>query len=158
MNLSLLNSVTAFVWTEADMLDHTEYDAWLALWSPDGTYIVPIDPDAEDHANTLNYAHDDAEMRRLRAERLSGRDSVSVQPRPRTVRSVSRLRVVKEEGDRVTVRGAQDLHAFRKEDTRQFSADVTWQLRRQGDAWCIERKVVKLVNSTDVLSCVGYIF
>lgn len=158
MNLPLLNSVTAFVWMEADMLDHAEYDAWLALWSPDGTYVVPIDPDVEDYANTLNFAHDDAEMRRLRVERLAGRDSVSVQPRARTVRSVSRLRLLKEEGERIVVRGAQDLSAFRKEGLRRFSADVTWHLQRQGQDWCIERKIVKMINSTDTLACVGYIF
>ena len=158
MNLPLLNSVTAFVWAEADMLDHAEYDAWLALWSPDGSYIVPIDPDAEDYANSLNYAHDDAEMRRLRVERLNGRESISVQPRARTVRSVSRLRVIKEDSEGVIVRGAQDLSAFRKEGLRQFSADVTWNLQRKGEDWCIERKIVRLISSTDTLACVGYIF
>ena len=30
MNLELLNHVSAFIWQEADMLDHGEFDAWLA--------------------------------------------------------------------------------------------------------------------------------
>ena len=40
MNLQLLQEVTAFIWAEGDMLDHNEYDTWLALWADKGTYIT----------------------------------------------------------------------------------------------------------------------
>ena len=33
MNIELLNHVSAFIWQEADMLDHGEFDAWLNLWA-----------------------------------------------------------------------------------------------------------------------------
>lgn len=157
MNLNLLNSVTAFLWTEADMLDHAEYDAWLDLWTPDGLYIVPIDPNAEDFANTLNYAHDDAEMRSKRVARLKGGHSVSTQPAARVVRNVSRLRILSVDGERVTVRGAQDVRDFRKDVYHQHTGDVTWTLVAHGDSWRIERKVTRLINSQDTLSTLGYI-
>lgn len=158
MNLPLLNSVTAFVWAEADMLDHGEFAAWLDLWVPAGQYIVPIDPDTTDFDNTLNYANDNASMRRLRVERLTSGESVSTQPPARTVRSVSRLRVIAHDGDTVTLRGAQDLRDFRKDKFHQHTADVTWTLVAHGDSWRIQRKVVRMINSVDTLSAVGYIF
>lgn len=158
MNLPLLNSVTAFVWAEADMLDHGEFAAWLDLWVPAGQYIVPIDPDTTDFDNTLNYANDNASMRRLRVERLTSGESVSTQPPARTVRSVSRLRVLSQDGDTVTLRGAQDLRDFRKDKFHQHTADVTWTLVAHGDSWRIQRKVVRMINSVDTLSAVGYIF
>ncbi|MCO5978711.1 aromatic-ring-hydroxylating dioxygenase subunit beta [Ideonella oryzae] len=158
MNLPLLNSVTAFVWAEADMLDHGEFAAWLDLWVPAGQYIVPIDPDTTDFDNTLNYANDNATMRRLRVERLTSGESVSTQPPARTVRSVSRLRVIAHDGDTVTLRGAQDLRDFRKDKFHQHTADVTWTLVAHGDSWRIQRKVVRMINSVDTLSAVGYIF
>jgi 3-phenylpropionate/cinnamic acid dioxygenase small subunit len=157
MTPDLLHSATALVWAEADMLDHADYADWLALWNPEGTYIVPIDPDTEDFANTLNYAHDDDHMRRLRVARLTGGESISTQPRARTVRNVSRLRILKQEGDEITLRGAQDLRDFRKDVYHQHTADVTWTLQAHGDSWRIQRKVVRLINSTDVLSTIGYI-
>lgn len=157
MNIELLNRATAFVWAEADMLDHAEYAAWLDLWAPDGLYIVPIDPDTEDFANTLNYAHDDADMRAKRVARLTSGESVSTQPRARTVRSVSRLRVLGDQDGVLTLRGAQDLRDFRKDVFHQHTADVTWQLVRNGDGWRIRSKVVRLINSTDTLSSLGYI-
>ena len=157
MNNELLLSATAFLWAEADMLDHKEYATWLDLWSPDGLYIVPIDPTAEDMKNTLNYAYDDAHMRSLRITRLTGGESMSTQPTAHTVRNVSRLRVLKQDGTRVTVRGAQDLRDFRKDAFHQHTADVTWELDRHGDTWRIQRKVIRLINSTATLSNVGYL-
>ena len=64
-DLSLLNQVTAFISIEADMLDFEEYNAWLDLWSDTGVYVVTIEPIETDFANTLNYAYDKAELRRL---------------------------------------------------------------------------------------------
>jgi 3-phenylpropionate/cinnamic acid dioxygenase small subunit len=157
MNLDLLNSATAFVWAEADMLDHAEYAAWLDLWTPDGLYIVPIDPDTVDFANTLNYANDDADMRAKRVARLTSGESVSTQPRARTVRSVSRLRILRGDAGALTLRGAQDLRDFRKDCFHQHTADVTWDLVRNGDTWRIRRKVVRLINSVDTLSTIGYV-
>ncbi len=158
MDTELLNSATAFIWAEADMLDHAEYAGWLELWDPKGLYIVPIDPQTTDFANTLNYAHDDADMRAKRVARLASGDSVSTQPQARTVRNVSRLRVLKDEGTTVTIRGAQDLRDFRKDGFHQHTADVTWELARHGDAgWRIRSKVVRLINSADTLSTLGYV-
>jgi len=139
------------------MLDHAEYAPWLDLWTPDGLYIVPIDPATEDFANTLNYAHDDAGMRAMRVARLTGGQSVSTQPRARTVRNVSRLRILRDEAGVVTLRGAQDLRDFRKDAFHQHTGDVTWELVRHGETWRIRRKVVRLINSADTLSTIGYL-
>lgn len=157
MNTELLLSATAFVWAEADMLDHAEYGAWLDLWTPDGLYIVPIDAEAEDLANTLNYAYDDADMRSKRVARLGSGESISTQPRARTVRNVSRLRVLADQGGTVTLRGAQDLRDFRKDAFHQHTADVTWTLVRHGSGWRIQRKVVRIINSADTLTSIGYV-
>ncbi|MEH3085706.1 MAG: hypothetical protein PGN26_04070 [Xylophilus ampelinus] len=157
MNTALLQQATAFLWTEGDMLDHNEYQDWLRLWTDTGLYIIPIDPKETDHANTLNYAYDDAEMREKRTTRLMSGEAISSAPLARTVRSVSRVRVLAEEGDRVTVRCAQDLREFRKDRFRRHTADVTYELVKAGDGFLIERKVVRLINSTDTLTAVGYI-
>ncbi|RMX07600.1 hypothetical protein D8I35_00135 [Corticibacter populi] len=157
MNIPLLNEVAAFIWQEADMLDNELYQDWLRLWSGDGLYIVPIDPKATDFANTLNYAYDNAHMRELRVQRLTGGESISTSPEPRTVRMVSRFRVAAEDGDTVTVRCAQFLTDFRKENAHQYTANLIYTLRRHADSFLIDRKVVRLINSDDVLQTIGYI-
>ncbi|PZQ34761.1 MAG: hypothetical protein DI560_27100, partial [Pseudomonas putida] len=114
MNLQLLHEVTAFIWQEGDMLDHGEYDAWLALWTANGTYIIPIDPRQTDYERTL------------RVQRLVGGESISTSPQPRTVRSLSRIRVLSDDGVTVTVRAAQNLREFRKESLKHYTADLTY--------------------------------
>jgi len=73
----LLNQVTAFIWQEADMLDHGDFAQWLDLWTEDATYIIPIDPLETDFENTLNYAYDNHHMRQLRVTRLTSGESIS---------------------------------------------------------------------------------
>ncbi|MCZ2496063.1 hypothetical protein GN316_04780 [Xylophilus sp. Kf1] len=157
MNIELLTQASAFIGAESDMLDHTEYADWLALWAPDGVYVIPIDPKETDFENTLNYAYDDQAMREKRVARLVGGEAISSAPVARTVRSVSRFRLLAEDGERVTVRCAQDLREFRKDRFRQHTSDVTYELLRQGDGFRIQRKIVRLINSTDTLTAVGYI-
>ncbi|MDF0733101.1 aromatic-ring-hydroxylating dioxygenase subunit beta [Pseudomonas entomophila] len=157
MNLQLLQEVTAFIWQEGDMLDHGEFDAWLNLWSEKGTYIIPIDPKATDYENTLNYAYDDHHMRQLRVQRLIGGESISTSPQPRTVRTISRIRVLADDGGTVTVRCAQNLREFRKESLKHYSADLTYTLLRDDGGFKIQRKLISLINSDDTLAGIGYI-
>ncbi|MEW5619864.1 aromatic-ring-hydroxylating dioxygenase subunit beta [Pseudomonas putida] len=157
MNLNLFNEVTAFIWQEGDMLDHGEYDAWLNLWTEKGAYIIPIDPNETDYENTLNYAFDDHHMRGLRVKRLIGGESISTSPQPRTVRSISRVRVLADDGVNVTVRAAQNLREFRKESLKHYSADLTYTLVRAEGGFRIHRKVINLINSDDTLAGIGYI-
>ncbi|WP_339469889.1 MULTISPECIES: aromatic-ring-hydroxylating dioxygenase subunit beta [unclassified Pseudomonas] len=157
MNLQLLQEVTAFIWQEGDMLDHGEYDSWLKMWTEKGTYIIPIDPKETDFENTLNYAYDDHHMRELRVQRLTGGESISTSPQPRTVRMQSRFRVLADDGVQVTVRCAQNIREFRKESLKFYSADLTYQLIRSEGGFRIQRKVVSLINSDDALAGIGYI-
>ena len=157
MNTELIAQVSAFLWQEADMLDHAEYAQWLESWTADGLYVVPIDPQETDFANTLNYAYDDAGMREKRVARLGSGESISTSPLPRTVRDVSRFRILSNDGSQVTVRCAQNLREFRKDVLKHYTADVSFELVRSGGSFLIRRKIVRLINATDTLQGIGYI-
>ncbi|WP_153161344.1 aromatic-ring-hydroxylating dioxygenase subunit beta [Zoogloea sp. 1C4] len=157
MNTALITQVAAFLWQEADMLDHGEYPQWLESWTTDGLYIVPINPDETDFENTLNYACDNAAMRAKRVARLGSGESISTSPVPRTIRSVSRFRVLADDGEVVTVRCAQNLREFRKDVQKHYSADVTFELVRTAGSFLIRRKIIRLINATDTLQGIGYI-
>jgi 3-phenylpropionate/cinnamic acid dioxygenase small subunit len=152
-----LNAAATFIQTEADMLDFQEYEAWLDLWAPDGVYVVPIDTDTEDYANTLNFAYDKAEMRRLRVNRLISGEAVSTQTTPKTVRMPGRFRLLSDVDGMVTVRCAQLLSENRHGNLRTYPADVTYKLRREGDGFRMVEKVVRLLNADHHLSSIGYI-
>ena len=154
---NLLADATAFINLEADMLDFKEYREWLALWDADGTYVVPIDPDTEDYANTLNFAYDKAAMRQMRVERLLGGEAISTQTTSKTVRSVSRFRILSQSGDVVTVRCSQFIAENRHGNVKTYPTDVTYKLRATADGLRIVEKVVRLLNAEHHLSSIGYI-
>ncbi|HDS1151162.1 TPA: hypothetical protein QDZ66_001911 [Pluralibacter gergoviae] len=142
---------------EGDLLDHGEFNAWLDLWHRDGLYVVPIDPQATDFKNSLNYACDDHHMRARRVHRLYSGESISTTPRARTVRALSRFRLLTADEAHIEVRGAQSLWEHRKGHSRHYAADITWQLRRVDGGLQIQQKVIRLINSDDVLHSIGYI-
>ncbi len=152
-----LQQAMEFIWLEADLLDSASYDEWLALWTPDAKYVVPIDPAATDFEDALNYAYDDHEMRKKRVDRLVSGQSVSASPVARTVRLLSRFRVLDADHDGCDVRCSQMLTEFRRERERMYTADIEFRLVRADDGLRIARKVVRLINSTESLTGIGYI-
>lgn len=80
MNVSekLAVQLVDFIYDEADLLDQAQYDQWLDLFSDDGLYWIPSEPEQKDPYNCTSHLFDDKLMRRLRVERLgSARASLS---------------------------------------------------------------------------------
>ena len=154
---STLQEAMAYVWLEADRLDHAEYDDWLAMWAPEARYIVPVEPGVTDFEAHLNYAYDDQSMREKRVERMLSGVSVSASPVPRTIRSLSRFRLMAEEGDTVELRCMQHVTEFRRGRERSYCADLEFRLVRDGSSFKIGRKVVRLINADHALGGISYI-
>jgi 3-phenylpropionate/cinnamic acid dioxygenase small subunit len=152
-----LDEAMQFAWYEADLLDSASYDEWQALWTPTSRYIVPIEPGATDFEDTLNYAYDDTGMRAKRADRLVSGQSVSASPVARTVRLMSRFRLMHADAGKCEMRCAQMLTEYRRERERTYAADVEFIYVRTPGGLRIERKVIRLINGADALGGIGYI-
>lgn len=145
-----------FVWREAELLDRKDYAQWSDLWSEEGIYVVPI-AEGDDFEANLNYAFDDARMRALRIERLSAGFSPSAVDAAKTVRSVSRFRLVEAAGDLVEVHSAQILYAYKRGVHTPFVADLEHRIRFTAEGPRLERKVVRLINAQDALGAIGFL-
>lgn len=156
-NLPVMSEVMAFVWLEADMLDYADYDGWLALWTPDAKYVVPVEPGETDFENNLNYAYDDHELRAKRVERMTSGFSVSASPVARTCRSLSRFRVLSDDGRAIALRCMQQVTEFRRGRERTYVADVEFILHRTADGLRIHRKVIRLIKADHALGGISYI-
>lgn len=154
---SLLRDVTEFVWHEGALLDAREYDAWLALWAEGGHYVMPIG-DTEDFANSLNLCYDDARMRRDRIARFQAGFSISSAPPAQTVRTLSRFRIERAEGDVITATCAEHLVEDKFGRQRVFAANLTYVLVATDGGLRIRDKVVRLLNSDGVLTSISYLF
>lgn len=158
LNTELVNKVSTFLWYEADLLDHKEFQTWLGLWEEKGLYIVPTDNNETDYEGTLNLALDDAAMRRMRVARLEGGESVSAGAVSFTVRMLSRIRIVEATDERVTVRCAMTLNELRHGNLVTYPANLEYWLKPEGDSFTIERKVIKLMHADGFLRTVSFIF
>lgn len=149
-----LNRLAQYIWLEGDLLDGPDYESWLKLWTADGKYIIPAHDDADaDHANLLNYAYDDADMRRMRVARLTSGMSMSASAASSTLRTISRFRLLESPmaGEHV-VRCAQNLVEYRAEKHRIYAANVRYTLVEADDGLMLKEKVVQLINASGALA------
>lgn len=153
---STLAAAAEFIALEADLLDTRDYAAWLDLWDHDGRYVVPVDPEESNFLDTLNYAYDDAAMRSMRVRRLTSGESMSASHAARTLRVVSRFRLI-EEGSVIRLRNAQLLTEYKFDRHRTYAANVEWALRPEGDGFKIVEKVVRLINGGDALAGITFL-
>jgi 3-phenylpropionate/cinnamic acid dioxygenase small subunit len=146
------------VWHEAALLDRKDYPAWERLFTDDGYYVVPVDPETEDFENSLNMIYDDARLRRLRVERLIQGFSPSAVAAASTVRTVSRFEVLEVSDTEVVLRSAQIITAYKRQETRTLGADLTHRIRLDdngGDR--VSQKVARLIDSQDAIGAAGFL-
>jgi 3-phenylpropionate/cinnamic acid dioxygenase small subunit len=158
LDTQLLVDVSAFLNVEADMLDNKEYSQWLDLWVESGLYIVPVDHAATDYENNLNVAYDNHEMRELRIQRLTSGEAISTQMSEKTVRTLSRFRILDDIDGVVRVRCAYCLYENNVNGIRTYPANLQFQLVRDGGSFKIAEKVVKIMQSSRHLTTVSYLF
>ncbi|AQS83848.1 MAG: aromatic-ring-hydroxylating dioxygenase subunit beta [Acetobacter aceti] len=152
-----LDQAIELVTQEADLLDHGEFTQWLSLYTTDGLYIVPIDPSGDDFEKTLNYAYDNAHMRKLRVQRLLGGRAISAMPPARTVRLLGRYRLLDSSDTWCKLRCAQILTELRQGRERYYAANITFVLVQTDTGLKIDRKIIRLLTSTEALTAVSYI-
>lgn len=157
MSTELYLKISEFIDYENDLLDAKEYDQWLQTWQEDGLYIVPISLSDDDYVNRLNYAYDNAAMRRMRVARLTSGESVSVESNGGTIRLTSRLRVNQSDDNTVEARCALLINESRQGVSKQYVANIEYQLIPDSDSFLIKQKVVKLINAEDYLRTISYI-
>ena len=146
-----------FIWREGEILDRQDYSEWLPLWTDGGIYVIPIERGDGDHADALNIAYDDAEMRKARVKRLKSGFSISSAPSARTVRSASRFVLGGQQDGATVVRCAQTIVEYKFERTRTLAADVVFHLIRRDGGIAIARKEIRFVNSDDFVWGIGYL-
>jgi 3-phenylpropionate/cinnamic acid dioxygenase small subunit len=145
------------IWREAEMLDRKHYREWLSLWDPAGFYVVPIDPETTDFAATLNYAYDDQDMREKRVQRMMSGYSASASDAARTVRTVSRFTLTSDASDEVDVSSSQIIVAYKRGKSTLFAADLTHRISFASGEPRIVQKVIRLIDSTEALSAIGFL-
>jgi benzoate/toluate 1,2-dioxygenase beta subunit len=151
-------NVEAFLYHEARLLDTGQLEAWLALFTDDATYWVPLEKNQEDPFETSSIIHDDRTLLELRVKQARHPRAHARQPLARTVHQVGNVMVLSEDDSAIRVASTLQLVEFRAEKQRLWGALVEHRLRRAGESFRIAHKRVDLVNSEGELDGIAILF
>jgi 3-phenylpropionate/cinnamic acid dioxygenase small subunit len=131
-----------FLFHEAQLLDTQRFEEWLALFTEDATYWVPLEHSQKDPHETASLIYDDRTLLELRVKQFRHPRAHARAPLARTVHQVGNIVV-----DDLTVRSTLTVIEFRNEKQRFWAGLVEHRLRRERDSFRIARKRIDLVNS-----------
>ena len=143
------DEIIDFIYDEARMLDEGRYDAWLALWLPDGHYWMPLDYKQSDPHLVTSLLYEDNFMLKLRVERLNGARTFSQKPKSRCHHVIQRPFVDLLDNEAGLYRTNTSMHYVetRLDDQFLLALTATHDLRRVDGALRIANKRVDLLNS-----------
>ena len=150
-------NVAEFLFHEARLLDTGRLEEWLALFTNDATYWVPLERDQKDPYETSSIIHDDRTLLELRVKQARHPRAHARQPLARTVHQVSNI-LIEEGKSEIKVNSTLQLVEFRNEKQRVYGALVEHRLRREGGGLKIAHKRVDLVNSEGELDGISILF
>lgn len=138
---------------EARFLDEGRLDDWLALYSEDATYWIPIDETA-DPLMQSSVVYDTRERLAMRVDQIMREDRVAQSPPSETLRMVSNFSAGEADAEGATASYALLLTEMRGGDWRQrglgelrmFPAHCHVEFRKSGADWKIRRKKIVLLN------------
>ncbi len=139
-------ALARFVYHEARLLDEQRWDAWLALFSEDGHYWVPLGPEQTDPLGHNSLAYEDALLLRLRVERLK-EGPFSQHPRSRSQHVLQLPEVLPSEAGLHVVRTAFMYTEIRGDEQQVHAGTMVHHLRESGDGLRIVLKRIDLLSA-----------
>ena len=136
-----------FLFHEARLLDPGKYEEWLALFTEDATYWVPLEQGQKDPYETSSIIHDDRTLLELRVKQIRHPRAHARQPLARTVHQIGNVSILSDTPQEVRVASTLTVVEFRNEKQRVYGALVEHRLRVSGDTFRIAHKRVDLINS-----------
>jgi benzoate/toluate 1,2-dioxygenase beta subunit len=141
-----LHRCEQFLLHEARLLDEGKFDDWLALFTADGWYWVPSEPNQGNPHDTVSLIYDDRRLLETRVRRLASPRMYSQEPRSRCSRVVANVTIEETDATGVTVRCKFLMIEYRRESQRLFADSAFHRLVQTGGAIRIAWKRVELVN------------
>ncbi len=157
---AVIAGLTQFLNHEARLLDTSRFDDWLALFTEDATYWLPLEQNQRDPFETCSILYDDRTLLEARVRQYRHPRAHARTPFARTVHQVGNVMLLSEDAARgeLTVGSTLVLVEYRPERQRVFGALCEHRLRAAADSWQIAAKRVDLVNAEAELDGLAILF
>ena len=140
-----------FLFHEAGLLDDRRFDDWLALFTPDAWYWVPLQEGQASPDDAMSIIYDDRRMLEVRVRRLMAPGAHALSPPPRTSRIVGNVVVEAAAGDTVALSSRFQLVEYRLDRQRLYAGAARHRLIRGPDDLRIASKRVDLVDCDSMM-------
>ncbi len=133
---------------EARLLDDRDYRGWLARFTDDCVYWIPLDPDG-DPRRQVSFLFDDRRRMADRVGLLETGWAHAQNPPSRTCRVVSNVEAWPDHAgsDDTLARCSTVVWEYRLGRLTPFVSRNDYSLAELGDGWAIRHKIVRLVDS-----------
>ncbi len=149
--MSVLNSISAFLFREAQLLDDRQWEAWLECYASDCSYWMPAWTDDDDlvsdpqsQISLIYYAN--RQGLEDRVYRLETERSSASTPEPRTLHMLANIELLDDRGSEIDIRYNWHTLSHRFKLTSQFFGTTFCTLRREKDRFQITAKKIVLKN------------
>ncbi len=144
--------IERLLYDEADCLDRADLDAWIELYTDDGTYWMPVMPDQESPVDHISLFYDDRVLMEVRRRNMNHPRSPSKEYPIRCSHIIANVRVTEEAADACTVTSNFHCLMFYNDKQTMFGGRYTHELVRQQDRLMIRHKRVDLINCDAALN------
>ena len=158
VDIELRSEVEQLLYHEAWLLDRGRLDEWLALFTDDATYWIPLQAEQADPLATSSIVYDDRRLLEVRVRQFQHPRAHARVPAPRTVHQVGNVHVVEAATHELRVGSSLILVEYRRERQRVWGAVVEHRLRRTAGGLRIAAKRIDLVNSEAELDGIVCLF
>ena len=155
---ALLEQIRQFLYREAWLLDRQRLEEWLALYTEDATYWVPLERDQKEPLEASSIIHDDRTLLELRVRQAAHPRAFARLPAARTSHVVGNVMLLEASADEARVASTLQLVEYRAGRQRLWGALVEHRLRSNGAGWRIAHKRIDLVNSEAELEGIAILF
>jgi 3-phenylpropionate/cinnamic acid dioxygenase small subunit len=131
--IELRSEIEHFLYREAWLLDHGRLDEWLALFTDDATYWIPLQANQADPLTTSSIAYDDRRLLEVRVRQFQHPRAHARVPAPRTVHQIGNVQVLQVADHDVRAGSTLILVEYRRERQRVWGALVEHRLRRTAE-------------------------
>ena len=147
-----------FLFHEARLLDDRRFGDWLALFTSDAWYWVPLQEGQASPDDAMSIIYDDRRMLEVRVRRLMAPGAHALSPPPRTSRIVGNVVVEEADGEAVELASRFQLVEYRLDRRRLHAGAAHHRLVRRPEGLRIAAKRVELVDCDSMMEGISVLF
>jgi 3-phenylpropionate/cinnamic acid dioxygenase small subunit len=155
-DMQFLREVEELLYQETSLLDRPDLDAWIQLYTEDGTYWMPAILDQPDPLNHISLMYDDRVMMEIRRRNFVHPRAASKDYKVRASHLISNIRIVARDestGD-CTVTSNFHCASYYWDKQTLFAGAYRHELVRTPAGLRIRHKRVDLINCDGVLGTI----